>query len=157
MVTGLFRAGPIGQALEGVASLARKQEVRQLPSVAQAVRDPEAMAIEEAEVERDVVADQRRPAHEGGEGRRDRGEAGGVSQIVVGDAGQPGDERVQAAARVDEGLERVKRLGASKPDRADFDDLVLVARKARGLEVQSDPRLVEEGRAGRKERHRPVW
>ena len=60
------------------------------------------MAIEEAEVERDVVADQGRPAHEGGQGRRDSREAGRVSQIVVGDAGQPGDERVQAAARVHE-------------------------------------------------------
>lgn len=123
-----------------------QQHRRQLVRVEAGAGHRRARLHEEAEVEGDVVADERAASGEDGElGDGARGRRS-VAHVLVGDRGHEPDAGRDRHAGPHERLEAVEHALAPKAHRADLDDAVLRGVEAGGLEVDGDKLGVGPGR-----------
>lgn len=134
--------GGRGERLQRVRRCGRLQDRRELDRV-ETIARCEAGALEEAEVEADVVADDRRRPDERVEPRqRDLGRRR-TDEVVVRDAGEARDGAVQRLAGIDERAEafadRDAAVGRERDARgADLDDAVVRGVEAGCLEIERD-------------------
>src|SRR5690606_14416044 len=113
--------------------------------------------VEEGEVEAEVVADEHGAADELGQaGEHGRGRRRGA-QVLVADAGERGDGRVDGRGGADERPERAEQLAAPVAGGADLGDVARPRRPARRLQVDgAEGHLVQgRGRVVDAAAHRP--
>ena len=122
-----------GEQLPGEAD--RVDDRRRQPAAGDELHLP----VEEGEVEAGVVRDDDGALARKGEEVPDRcGRPGRPAEVAVLEAGDPGDDRRDGNARVDQRLERSGGQQRLDPNRADLADGRLARPEARRLEVDDD-------------------
>ena len=117
-----------GERLQRVRRRGWNQDRRKLGRV-EPLERTERGALEEREVEADVVPCDRRSRDERGDAARDRLQRGCAGEVAVADPGETRDRRTDADAGIDERAEALTQrrravLLETHPYRADLDDAV---------------------------------
>ena len=123
------------------------QQHRQLERVEAAVGKIESGLLEVLQVEPDRLPDDRGAADERRQAVQDRSQRLAARQVARRQAGQVADAKRERPLRAHQRAERVQRLGATKLDRSDFDDLGAGV-AVKDLEVEGYEREVDHWSSG---------